>query len=363
MSLPLLQTKFYIPPARPQSVARPVVTAKLQRGVAFPLTLVAAPAGFGKTTLVSEWIAQSGRRVAWLSLDDEDNDPGRFLTYFVAALHSIAAIGENTLAALQAPQLPPLTALLTPLLNDLYQLAEPLALVLDDYHLISAQPIHDALVFLIEHLPPTLRLIITTRLDPPLPLARWRVRGKLAEIRADDLRFDAAEAALFFNQVMGLQLTDHDIARLETRTEGWIAGLQLAALSMQGRSDIAGFIQSFSGSHRHVFSYLIEEVLNRRPVGTLDFLVQTAILERFNTDLCNAVTGRNDSQALLEKIEQANLFLIPLDDERKWYRYHHLFRDLLQQRLHSQVDTTAINELHQSAAHYLQAQGLIDEAI
>ncbi|MEZ4663930.1 MAG: hypothetical protein R2911_40875, partial [Caldilineaceae bacterium] len=363
MSLPLLQTKFYIPPARPQSVARPAVTAKLQRGVAFPLTLVAAPAGFGKTTLVSEWIAQSGRRVAWLSLDDEDNDPGRFLTYFVTALHSIhAAIGENTLAALQAPQLPPLTALLTPLLNDLHQLAEPIALVLDDYHLISAQPIHEALIFLIEHLPPNLRLILTTRMDPPLPLARWRVRGQLAEVRVDDLRFDAAEAALFFNQIMDLPLTPADVARLETRTEGWIAGLQLAALSMQGRSDIADFIQSFSGSHRHIFSYLIEEVLNQRPAGTLDFLLQTALLERFNADLCNAVTGLTDSQALLERIEQANLFLIPLDDERKWYRYHHLFAEVLRDHL-QQAAAQTIPTLHQRAATWFATQELWPEAI
>ncbi|MEZ4735049.1 MAG: LuxR C-terminal-related transcriptional regulator [Caldilineaceae bacterium] len=363
MPLPLLQTKLYVPPPRPQLVARPAITTKLHASAAYPLTLIAAPAGFSKTTLVSEWIIQTDQPVAWLSLDDDDNDPGRFLLYLVAALRSIHShIGETTLASLQTPQLSPLTALLTPLLNDLSQLADPFVLVLDDYHLISAQPIHNALIFLIEHLPPTLRLIITSRMDPPLPLARWRVRGQLAEVRADDLRFDATETATFFNGVMGLQLTEEEIARLETRTEGWIAGLQLAALSMQERSDVAGFIQSFSGSHRHVFSYLIEEVLNQRPAGTLDFLLQTAILERFNADLCNAVTGRSDSQTMLDKIEQANLFLIPLDDERRWFRYHHLFAEVLQHRLQPNA-TDDLPTLHLRASIWFEAAELPDEAI
>ncbi|MEZ4869504.1 MAG: LuxR C-terminal-related transcriptional regulator [Caldilineaceae bacterium] len=363
MPFPLLQTKLYIPPPRPQLVARPAITTKLQASATYPLTLIAAPAGFGKTTLVSEWITQTAQPVAWLSLDEEDNDPGRFLLYLVAALRTVhPQIGEITLSALQAPQLPPSTAILTPLLNDLHQLPESLALVLDDYHLISAPLIHEALVFLVEHLPPTLRLIIITRLDPPLPLARWRVRGQLAEIRADDLRFDTTEAGALFNQIMGLQLTAEEIVRLETRTEGWIAGLQLAALSMQGRADITGFIQRFSGSHRHVFSYLIEEVLSRRPVGTLDFLLQTALLERFNADLCNAVTGLTDSQALLEKIEQANLFLIPLDDERKWYRYHHLFAEVLREHLHQAASQT-IPTLHQRAAAWFETQELWPESI
>ena len=363
MAFPLLQTKLYIPLPRPQVVARPAITTKLQLGVALPLTLVAAPAGFGKTTLVSEWITRSNQPVAWLSLDDEDNDPARFFLYLVAALRSVHPhIGETTLASLQMGQFPVITALLTPLLNELHQLTVPMVLVLDDYHLITATPIHEALTFLVQHLPPTLRLIITTRLDPPLPLARWRVRGQLAEIRADDLRFDATEAATFFNQVMGLHLKPADIDLLETRTEGWIAGLQLAALSMQGRTDIAGFIQSFSGSHRHVFTYLIEEVLNRRPAGTLDFLLQTAILERFNADLCNAVTGLSDSQALLEKLEQANLFLIPLDDERKWYRYHHLFAEVLREHL-QQANPRSIPTLYQSAAAWFETQALWPEAI
>ncbi|MEZ4869508.1 MAG: LuxR C-terminal-related transcriptional regulator [Caldilineaceae bacterium] len=364
MPFPLLQTKLYVPPPRPQLVARPAITAKLQSSATYPLTLIAAPAGFGKTTLVSEWISQTDQMVAWLSLDEEDNDPGRFLLYLVTALRTVhPSIGEITLASLQAPQLPPITALLTPLLNDLHQLTEPLALVLDDYHLISAQPIHDAFIFLVEHLPASLRLIITTRIDPPLPLARWRVRARVAEVRADDLRFDATETATFFNGVMGLQLTPDDIARLEARTEGWIAGLQLAALSMQGRADVSGFIQSFSGSHRHVFSYLIEEVLNQRPAGTLDFLLQTAILERFNADLCNIVTGRSDSQALLVKLEQANLFLIPLDDERRWYRYHHLFAEVLHQRLQRSFPAAAVADLHLRASMWYEQTESIDEAI
>jgi len=363
MSLPLLQTKLYIPSPRPQLVPRPAVTAKLQQSAACPLTLIAAPAGFGKTTLVSEWITQCDQPVAWLSLDEEDNDPGSFLLYLVAALRTVHAhIGESTLASLQGAQLPPITALLTPLLNELSQLTAPFTLVLDDYHLITAEPIHAALAFLVEHLPPALRLLITTRIDPPLPLARWRVRGHLTEIRADDLRFGVTEATTFFNRVMGFQLTAADIARLAARTEGWIAGLQLAALSLRGRTDVAGFIQSFSGSHRHVFSYLIEEVLNQRPADTLDFLMQTAILERFNAGLCNAVTGLQDSQTLLEKIEQANLFLIPLDDERKWYRYHHLFTDVLRSHLH-QTAAETIAPLHQRASRWFEAQELWPEAI
>ncbi|MCB0111291.1 MAG: NACHT domain-containing protein, partial [Caldilineaceae bacterium] len=317
MPLPLLQTKLHIPLLRPQFVARPAITTKLLAGAVLPLTLIAAPAGFGKTTLISEWIAQTHQPVAWLSLDEEDNEPSRFLLYLVAALRSVHAhVGESTLASLKVAQLPPITALLTPLLNELSRLADSVVLVLDDYHLITAAPIHEALTFLIEHLPPTLRLIITTRIDPPLPLARWRVRGQLTEIRADELRFGTAEITAFFNQKMGFSLSSAEIAILEGRTEGWIAALQLAALSMQGRQNTAEFITAFSGSNRFIVDYLAEEVWRGLPAATQRFLMQTALLDRFCADLSAVVTEQPNAQAILTVLEQANLFLIALDDER-----------------------------------------------
>lgn len=363
MLIPLLQTKFYVPPPPPHLVRRDHLIGGLQDSGARRLTLVSAPAGFGKTTLVSAWSAQCDQAVAWLALDDDDNDPTRFLTYLIAALQTCdSQLGETALALLAAPQAPPPKAILALLLNDLGKLTVQLALVLDDYHAISAPPLHEAVTFLIDHLPSTLRLIIATRIDPPLPLARWRVRNQLAEVRADDLRFRPAEAATFLNDVMELTLSAAEIAALETRTEGWIAGLQLAALSIQGRSDVADFIQAFSGSHRHVLSYLVEEVLNRRPEGTLDFLLQTAILDQLTAPLCNAVTGRRDSQTLLEKLEQANLFLIPLDDESKWYRYHHLFAEVLRTRL-QQIQLEIIPQLHQRASTWYAAAGQLEQAV
>lgn len=363
MSLPLLQTKLHVPALRSSLVPRPAVMTKLQTALTYPLTLLAAPAGFGKTTLLSEWFKQSAQPVAWLSLDDDDNDPIRFFAYLIAAFQTVQPqVGESALTLLHTSQSAVTTTLLTLFLNDLAQIPETFAVVLDDYHLITAQPIHDGMTFLIEHLPPTLHLVLTSRMDPPLPLARWRVRQQLAEVRAADLRFSSAEATTFFKQVMRLTLTAADIARLATRTEGWVAGLQLAALSLEGRADASDFIQRFSGSHRHVFSYLVEEVLERRPPGTLEFLLQTAILERFSADLCKAVTGFGDSQTLLEKIEQANLFLIPLDDERKWYRYHHLFAEVLRNRL-QQTQPQQLPELHQRASYWFAAQELWPEAI
>ena len=363
MPAPLLQTKLYAPPLRSQLVPRPAVTAKLRTGLTQPLTLIAAPAGFGKTTLVCESMAQSDQPVAWLSLDDDDNDAARFLTYLVAALQTVCDdLGESILAALQAPQPPAAKALLTQLINELSLVAQPFVVVLDDYHLITAQSIHEALFFFIEHLPPTLHLIITSRIDPPFPLARWRVRNQLTEVRADDLRFSSADATTFLNQIMGLALTEADVVTLGTRTEGWIAGLQLAALSMQGREDVGSFIQAFSGSHRHVLSYLVEEVLNRCPPPMFDFLLQTSILERLTAELCNTLTGRDHSQALLEQIEQANLFLIPLDDECKWYRYHHLFAEVLRSRL-QQSQPQILPLLHKRASTWCEEQALWPEAI
>ena len=264
MPAPILATKLYIPPSRRRVVLRPRLVERLNEGLAAgnKLTLVSAPAGFGKTTLVGEWVAGCGRPAAWLSLDEGDSDPSRFLAYLIAALQTVApGIGDGVLTVLQSPQPPPLESTLTALLNDITTIPSDVVLVLDDYHVLDARPVDDALAFLVEHLPPQLHLVIATREDPALPLARLRARGQLTELRAADLRFTPSEAADFLNQVMGLNLTADDIAALETRTEGWIAGLQLAAISLQGREDVAGFIRSFAGSHHFVLDYLVEEVL------------------------------------------------------------------------------------------------------
>ena len=292
MSEPLLLTKLYVPPPRPKIVLRPRLIERLNEGLSAgrKLTLISAPAGFGKTTLVSEWVAGCERPVAWLSLDEGDNDPTRFLTYLVAALQTIAAnIGEGVLGMLQSPQPPPIESILTALLNEITTIPDNFVLVLDDYHVIDSKPVDEALTFLLEHLPPQMHLVIATREDPPLPLARLRARGQLTELRAADLRFTPAEAAEFLNQVMGLNLSAEDIAALETRTEGWIAGLQLAALSMQGHQDTASFIKSFTGSHHFVLDYLIEEVLQQQSESVQTFLLRTSILDRMCGPLCDAV--------------------------------------------------------------------------
>jgi LuxR family maltose regulon positive regulatory protein len=332
MSAPILATKLYIPPPRPNVVLRPRLIERLNTGLHRKLTLISAPAGFGKTTLVSEWVAACQRPVAWLSLDDGDNDLSRFLAYLVAALQTLAqserapAIGAGMLAVLQSPQPPPTESLLTILLNDITAVPDNFVLVLDDYHLIEAQPIDQALTFLLQHLPPQMHLVIATRENPPLPLARLRAQGQLSELRAADLRFTPDEAAAFLNQVMGLGLSAEEVTALETRTEGWIVGLQMAALSMQGRTDTASFIQAFAGDNRYIVDYLVEEVLQRQPEHVRNFLLQTAILDRMSGPLCDAVTGQNEGGMLLEILERGNLFVVPLDDKRQWYRYHHALR-------------------------------------
>ena len=340
MSAPILATKLYIPRPRPNVVHRPHLIERLDEGLQRTpgVTLISAAAGFGKTTLVSEWISTltgSEVRVGWLSLDEGDNAPARFLNYLVAALQTIAPqIGEATRGALQSSQPPSIDVLLTALLNDLTTLGE-VVLVLDDYHVIESQQIDEALTFFIDHLPPQMHLVIATREDPSLPLARLRVRSQLTELRAADLRFTPAEAAEFLNRVMGLNLAAENIAALENRTEGWIAGLQLAALSMQGHQDTASFIKSFTGSHHFVLDYLVEEVLQQQPASVQTFLLRTSILDRLYGPLCEAVVldPAVSGQETLEYLEHANLFIVPLDNERRWYRYHHLFGDLLRQRL------------------------------
>jgi LuxR family maltose regulon positive regulatory protein len=365
MSAPILTNKLFIPPPRPKAVRRLDLIERLNEGLSAnrKLTLISAPAGFGKTTLVSEWIATCQRPVAWLSLDAGDNDPACFLTYLVAALQTVAPkIGEGALGALQSPQPPPIESILTSLLNEITNIPENFVLVLDDYHLIEAQPVDSDLTFLLEHLPPQMHLVIATREDPYLPLARLRARGQLTELRAADLRFTPSEAAEFLNRVMGLNLSAENIAALEIRTEGWIAGLQLAALSLQGREDIASFIQAFTGSHRFVLDYLGEEVLQHQPENIRSFLLQTAILERLCAPLCNAVTEREDGKEMLDILERSNLFLIPLDEKRQWYRYHHLFTDVLQTHL-MEAQTDWVASLHGRASAWYERNGLRSDAI
>jgi LuxR family maltose regulon positive regulatory protein len=337
------------------------------------MTLISAPAGFGKTTLLSDWMTRCDRPVAWLSLDEVDNDLTRFLTYFVAALQRIASnFGEPVLEMLQAAQMqpPPAESLLTALLNEIIRIPDPFLVVLDDYHVIDAKAVERALTFLIEHQPTQMHLVIASRQDPDLPLARLRARSQLTELRAADLRFTAPEAAEFLNQVMGLKLTSENISALETRTEGWIAGLQLAALSMQEHQDIPKFIQSFTGSHRFVMDYLVEEVLHQQPESIQKFLLDTSILQRMCGPLCDAVLldSSISGEETLQSLERANLFLIPLDNERRWYRYHHLFADLLRQRLQQRLNAEAqdgkhrLNALHIRASQWYEDNGLQIEA-
>ncbi|HET7091287.1 MAG TPA: hypothetical protein VFL17_21845, partial [Anaerolineae bacterium] len=367
-SAPFLATKLYIPRARPHLVPRPRLIRRLVDGLARPLVLISAPAGFGKTTLMSEWRASEAGRdfpLAWLSLDDDDNDLTRFLAYFVAALRALMpGFGDTALALLQSPQPPLPKAVLTGLINDLSDFDAPFALVLDDYHVITAQPIHGALTFLLDHLPPHIHLVLLTRADPPLPLPRLRARNQLTGIRAADLRFTVDETADFLNRVMALNLSAGDIAALEQRTEGWIAGLQLAALSMQGHDaqGLSDFITAFTGGHHYIADYLAEEVLNRQSDAVRSFLLKTSILDRLTASLCNALTERVDGQTTLEALEQANLFVTPLDDDRGWYRYHHLFADVLRSRLR-QAYPDQLPELHRRAAEWYELNGLAYEAI
>jgi LuxR family maltose regulon positive regulatory protein len=367
----------------------------MHQGIERKLTLISAPAGFGKTTLLAEWLATTlakERSAGWVSLDQSDNDPAFFWAYFITALQKIRfEVGERALSLLRSPQPPPIESVLTTLINEINVVEDGFALILDDYHVIDAQPIHSAITFLLDHLPPQMHLIIASRSDPPLPLARLRARGDLTELRAADLRFTSGEAATFLNEVMGLHLSATDVAALETRTEGWIAGLQLAALSMsqmarqapQTRDDIAGFITAFTGNDRYIVDYLVEEVLQRQPERVRSFLLETSILDRLSGPLCDAVTGWEDGQngtlarqvalagrawrrvtgaRMLEALERDNLFVVPLDDKRQWYRYHHLFADVL--RAHAMEEQPAqIPALHRRAAAWFEEHGMAAEAI
>ena len=401
---PILQTKLYIPPIRPELVSRPRLIGRLNAGQDRKLTLLSAPAGFGKTTLLSEWVTHFQDRAAWLSLDKEDNDEARFWTYLIAALQTVQAdFGQDASQLLRAPQQPALQTILTMLLNEFAALPQEAILVLDDYHLISGPEIHKGLAFLLEHLPSQVHVAISTRADPPLPVHRLRARGHLTELRSGDLRFTTDEATTFLNAAMGLDLTKEDIEVLEGRTEGWIVGLQLAALSLQGRSDAHEFITAFSGGHHYVLEYLTQEVVRRQPEPVQRFLIQTSILDRLCGPLCDAVqfgsaklpstadadavcfgkaetagdsdetvvrlgeadspTGESNGEAMLAHLRQRNLFILPLDDELRWYRYHHLFADLLGNLLQKDQPPERIQELHLRACEWYEGNGLIPQAV
>jgi ATP/maltotriose-dependent transcriptional regulator MalT len=360
---PLLATKLFIPTTRQTTVPRPQLAARLDASLSHPLTLVAAPAGFGKTTLVSTWAQRQPTPVAWLSLDEGDNDPVRFLGYLVAALQTAdPSIGQAVQSALGATNAPPPPAVIAALINDLSRLDADLLLVLDDLHLVDAAPIHEALATLVAHQPPQLHLMLVTREDPQLPLARLRARGEMVELRGLDLRFTPAEVTQFLHEVMGLALDADEVAALDARIEGWAAGLQLAALSLQNSPNPGQAIARLSGSHHFILNYLADEVLSQLSPERQSFLLETAVLAQLNGDLCDAVTGRTDSRARLEELLAANIFVIPLDDEHRWYRYHHLFADLLRHQLQRTMpDHAAV--LQQRASAWYEAQGEAAAAI
>ena len=376
MSIPLLTTKLYIPPQRPNLVLRPRLLERLDEALLLhqKLTLISAKAGSGKTMLVSEWLHQQDRPATWLSLDANDNDPHRFVSYLVAALHQIDInVRQGTIGLWQNSGQPAAEPLVAELINDVASsCSSPFLLVLDDYHAIHDEWVHRAVGFLAEHQPPEMHLIVITRVDPPLSLARLRGRGQVGEIRDRDLRFSAGEAAQFLNDVMGLALPTEAISSLEQRTEGWIAGLQMAAISIRGHEQDAArnaFIEAFRGTNRYILDYLMEEVLNQQPPAIQKFLVETSILERMCGELCDAVrlaeagSDGHDSQAVLEELERANLFVLPLDEERRWYRYHHLFADLLRTTLRQRRSVQEIRELHHRAGQWHQRAGSLEEAM
>jgi LuxR family maltose regulon positive regulatory protein len=370
MPTTVLATKLFAPARRPLLVARPRLIDRLDAALdpSRRLTLISAPAGFGKTTLVADWIEHSTRRqpatrVAWLSLDEGDNDLPRLLTHLVAALQGVEAdVGSEALDFLHSAPALPVEATLTTLINDVARTAGQIVLVLDDYHVIEARPVHEAMTFLLDHLPPQLHLVVASRSDPPLPLSRMRTREELTELRATDLRFTPDEAKSFLNQVMGLGLSAPDVDALETRTEGWIAGLQLVALSLRGRADVSGFIGAFTGSHRFVLDYLVDEVLQHQPQHVRDFLLHTAVLDRLAAPLCDAVTGRADGSVMLEYLERANLFVVPLEEQRAWSRYHHLFADVLRARMLSE-EPDLVPVLHRRASDWYEHNDLSEDAV
>ena len=366
IALPLLKTKLHIPHRRPDMVPRSLLIKQLNERIQRKLTLIAAPAGYGKTNLASEWTHSlqsedtSNNRITWLSLGEADSEPIRFLSYVIAALQQVAPeIGVGALSLFEMAQSPPINTVLNELINDIAGLDYHIMLVLDDYHVIRHLEIHEALRYLVEHQPHQMHLVITSREDPPLPLPRLRARGEMAEIRMHDLRFSLDETTQFFSHSMKLDLESEEISVLEVRTEGWIAGLQLAGIVLKNLPDHQAFMDTFSGSHRYVLDYLTDEVLQSQDEEVRQFLVQTAILKRFNTDICQAVTGNPNSQFILEQLEQTNMFIVPLDHERVWYRYHHLFADSLL----TELSKAEASELYKKASAWHEANDMIFEAV
>jgi len=358
----LLKTKLYIPRPRSKRVPRPRLIDRLNEGLDKKLTLISAPAGFGKTSILSEWILQSPRCVTWLSLDESDNDPVQFWMYFIRSLQTLSPnIGKQTFSFLNSQQLST-EAILTNLINSIADFPDNFAMVLDDYHQITNQETHKALAYLVDHQPRNMHLIIPSRADPFLPIARLRARNEVNELRAEDLRFNLEETMDFLKDVWGMDLSEEQLSALEQRTEGWIAGLQLVALSMQGKNDIGEFVSMFTGSHRFIISYLIEEVVNLQPKGIKAFLIKTSILDHLCAPLCEAVSGEENAQARLKYLESRNLFTFPFDDEGYWYRYHPLFAEVLRVYLKSnQADI--LPDLHLRASLWFEQTGFIDEAI
>ncbi|MDQ1642869.1 MAG: hypothetical protein QOJ90_2220, partial [Actinomycetota bacterium] len=364
---PLLDSKYRVPGRRPGALARPRLTGRLDGAPQAALTLLSAPAGFGKTTLLTEWLAtlpdvsDGGPSVGWLSIDQGDNDPALFWTYVATAIEAaVGGVGSSALPLLESSA--SAEVVLAALLNDLSGLSRDLLLVLDDYHLIDSPDIQEGMAFLLDHQPPRLHVILATRADPTLALSRLRSRGDLVEVRAADLRFTAEESTSYLNGPMGLALTRPEVVALDGRTEGWIAALQLAALSMQGRDDVGAFIAGFAGDDRYIVDYLAEEVLTRQPADVRDFLLKTSILDRLTGPLCDVVTGRDGGKAMLVALERANLFLVPLDDRRQWYRYHHLFADVLQAHLTEQLPDDR-PDLHRRASAWYEANGDLATAV
>jgi len=365
----LLRTKLLVPRIPERVITRPRLLDHLSDALTRRLILAAAPAGFGKTTALRQWLVEHELDTAWISIDERDNDPTRFWAYVIAALQTLyPKVGAKARSMLQAPQPPPMETVQTELLNDMMMIPEDLVLVLDDYHVIEHPDIHEGIAFIVDHLPPQTHLAIVSRTEPPLPLPLWRARRQLVELSVDDLRFTIEEVADFLNRVMDLGLSPDHIAALEAATEGWIAGLQLAALSMEGEEDLATFIHSFSGSHRYVFDYLAQEILERQPKAIQHFLVKTSILERLSGPLCDATIGaegleRGDAQAVLEQLEANKLFIVPLDDKRRWYRYHNLFAEFLRARLTQTTEPAEIAALHRRAADWHAAHEVVDAAL
>ena len=359
----LLRTKLFVPSSQSTWIQRPRLIKRMDEGFARKLTLISAPAGFGKTTLLANWIHQKKIAAAWLSVDENDNDPIQFLTYAIAGLQTLeVGIGKAALTMLRSPQPPPIESILINLINDVIRIPTDMALVFDDYHLVDAKPIHDMIVFLLDHLPEQMHMIIATRADPNFPLARILSQNQMTELRAVDLSFTTDEISIFFDTCIKYRLSNDDITLLGSRTEGWIAGLQLAALSLSGCKEPSRFLQAFKGDNRYIADYLTEEVLSRQPEHLKNFMLQTCLLERLSGPLCDAVTQQQNSQQVLNTLEKANLFVIPIDDQRCWYRYHHLFANLLEQRLRRK-QSDLVPELHRRASQWFAENGFKNEAV